>query len=265
MSEAEDSPEWETLLASVGEWTLEELPQKALEFVKHLDNNEAICNPNIISGNFLPALFVQLIQLLAARSKNIDPNLTNYEGLLFGGLASMLLPNSVLEGNEEVILAHLASNLLPKNFPGGPIHIRPLCGILDPGNDFQWSPVLNDESAQFLQSRAAALLDSAPEGIDSKTELRWHEIANRHFPLGFNTSTEERWVLVDMRRLLVPNQVLFDTSQEMITYLKRSAQEKLEVLTQSDALDEEMKAHLVALRQMSDLDVAHCIPKHISS
>ena len=258
-----DTPEWEKSLSDISEWSLDNLLQEARQFLKHLEADDEVPKAPVIASIFLPSLFVRLIELLGLSFDQPKSPIDGEQALLFASLAKLLAPTMV-QSEPNVLLGALASMLLPSSFPGGPIHILPLVGILKPDNDDQWSRVLDDESAQFLHSRATKLLDSVTEGTDEIAQLRLHEISNGHFPLGFNTAQEERWVLVDMRRALVPNQPLLQPTPQMVHYLKRAALEKLTVLSDaSEEMSADLTLHLQQLQTMRTLDCSQTIPQPI--
>jgi hypothetical protein len=255
-----DAPAWEKLLSSIGDWSLDDLSQNARQFLEELDKDTKVSKTAVAASTFLPTLFVRLIELLGLPSDNAKSLIEGQEALLFASLAKLLAP-ALVETQPAALLGILASMLLPNSFPGGPVIVLPLAGMLEPDNDEQWSRVLNDESAYFLHYRAKKLLDSVTEGTDETAQLRWHEIANGHFPLGFNTTAEHRWVLVDLRRVLVPNQPLLQHTPETVRYLHRAATEKLKVLSATpEGIPEQLELHLHRVQTMQTLDFSTCIP-----
>lgn len=145
--------------------------------------------------------------------------------------------------DENLFITSLLKALNPTRFPPvGYVYVYKPEDLLDPSLDHQWDRTLDDETVAALQDKARATLISDSD-VPPAVAQRASEILAGHFPCGFNTTEETRWVLADRRWILYPiEDVVHEMDEGEVRYLNRSALELMEKLDKSEELPEEVRA-----------------------
>ena len=179
------------------------------------------------------------------------------------------LPESckLTRDREEQFVLNLLSIMNHDSFPRGLTMVQNFEELLYPDCDARWSRELHDDLALHLRNKAQAQLEcyqrceneSESEETRRKNRAvflssfpdfdgqRIFNVANGHFPCGFNTFEEQRYVYYDMRYLLFPGvDIKCEKRISSLTnnYILRSAQEILEAEIVRDDQDATLMEHL---------------------
>ena len=173
---------------------------------------------------------------------------------------------------EEEFVLCLLSIMNPERHPRGLSVVQNFGDLLNPRWDGRWSRALGGDVELELREKAQQLLSLYVEGRQQYSPeesekydaaffavhpdfdaQRLYNIANEHFPCGFNTETEQRYVYFDLRYLLFPNEVDIKCAKTIPAsanrYIQRSAGELFELELQRDDQEQSLMQHLTELTE----------------
>jgi hypothetical protein len=180
------------------------------------------------------------------------------------------LPEScqLVEHRQQDFVLSLLAIMDPYKYPRGVSIVQSFNNLLTSHYDISWSRALHHDLADHLVSTATLRLERYKEGLkelNSEQECaeyreayqaqhpefdgqRLYNVATRHFPCGFNTFDEERYIYFDIRYLLFPTKRDIKCEKtitpETNAYLLRSAAELMEDEIQQDEQDPVLMDHL---------------------